>query len=548
MEILHQRRGIVRDDPIDTQPDHARPAAGLIHGPGHHNQPGFVRPPDCSFRHQLEPRRNAARFGSFADAHPVQCAVRHQCHQRNLRSQIVRGPQNRMVERAQEDPLRHSRPVHGIQNHLRVGMRCRRQRSAFFRLDIEDQVVPRASRQNPIEIRDAGRQFGKGPHHRIVRHGEHAIDGHDHIQFDGIRPALQRMFERRKRVLGMRGACAAMPHDAGPVLFRNRQRRVQQAGIQKVYDGFSMTRRTAIAALSATLSAAAQQENDPAKPKFGYSAPKRTTPMLCMFSGNMPKVHYAEIGDIAAQIGFEGIDLTVMIGGHVDPRITNVDLVRAFESIRGSNLEVPMITTAINTPADNTIYPVLYLTGHSQIQIFRLGLWKYAETGDIRQRLQQVRLDLAQIVSLGQRCGIAAAFPNRAGGFVGEAVWDTQSIIGEMDPRWIGYMFDPAEATAEGGLGGWETALRLTVPRLRAVSLQDFYWVKTGSEWSMQKCPLGQGMVDWDKFFSILAAAHFTGPMSVQIEYAPQNAIGASARDLEFARKHVEQAYSASHS
>jgi len=64
----------------------------------------------------------------------------------------------------------------------------------------------------------------------------------------------------------------------------------------------------------------------------------------------------------------------------------------------------------------------------------------------------------------------------------------------------------------------------------------------------MQKCPLGQGMVDWDKFFSILAAAHFTGPMSVQIEYAPQNAIGASARDLEFARKHVEQAYSASHS
>ena len=67
-----------------------------------------------------------------------------------------------------------------------------------------------------------------------------------------------------------------------------------------------------------------------------------------------------------------------------------------------------------------------------------------------------MRLDLAQIVSLGQRCGIAAAFPNRAGGFVGEAVWDTQSIIGEMDPRWIGYMFDPAEATAEGGLGGWE--------------------------------------------------------------------------------------------
>ena len=306
-----------------------------------------------------------------------------------------------------------------------------------------------------------------------------------------------------------------------------------------------MTRRTAIAALSATLRAAAQQEADPTKPKFGYSAPKRTAPMLCMYSGNIPKIHYAQIGDMAAQIGYEGVDLTVMIGGHVDPRITNVDLVRAFESVRGSNLEVPIITTAINTPADPTAYAVLYLTGHSQIPLFRLGLWKYAENGDIRQRLQQVRLDLAQILVLAQRCGIAAAFPNRAGGYVGEAVWDTQSIISEMDPRWIGYMFDPAEATAEGGLGGWETALRLAVPRLRAVSLQDFYWARTGDDWKMQKCPLGQGMVDWDKFFSILSAAHFTGPMSVQIEYAPQNVIGACAKDLEFARKHVEQAWSA---
>ena len=328
-----------------------------------------------------------------------------------------------------------------------------------------------------------------------------------------------------------------MSHDTGPVLSWN----------EKVYDGFSMTRRTAIGAFAASALPAQQPPQEPGapRPKFGSSAPKRTMPMLCLFSGNMAKIHYSQIGDIASQIGFEGIDLTVMIGGHVDPRITNVDLVRAFESIRGSGLEVPMITTAINTPSDPTIYPVLYLTGHSQVPLFRLGLWKYSDTGDIRQRLQQVRLDLAQIMVLAQRCGITAAFPNRAGEYVGEAVWDTQSIIGEMDPRWIGYMFDPAEATAEGGLGGWEAALRLALPRLRAVSLQDFYWEKSGGEWMMQKCALGAGMVDWDRFFSILAAAHFTGPISIQMEYGPQNVIGALGKDLEFARKHVQQAWTA---
>src|SRR5215469_2027601 len=307
-----------------------------------------------------------------------------------------------------------------------------------------------------------------------------------------------------------------------------------------------MTRRTVLAALAAVGLKAQQpdQEPDPAKPRFGYSAPKRDTPMLCMYSGDLAKLHYAQIGDVAAQIGFEGIDLTVMIGGHVDPRITNVDLVRAFESIRGSNLEVPMITTAINTPADGTIYPVLYLTGHSQIPLFRLGLWKYGQPQDIKQRLQQVRLDLAQILVIAQRCGITALFPNHAGGYVGEAVWDTQIVIGDMDPRWVGYLFDTAEATAEGGLGGWEAALKLAMPRLRAVSLQDFYWEKSGAEWKIQKCPLGQGMVDWDKFFGILAAARFTGPISIANEYAPQNVIGALGKDLEFARKHVERAWS----
>jgi sugar phosphate isomerase/epimerase len=294
---------------------------------------------------------------------------------------------------------------------------------------------------------------------------------------------------------------------------------------------------------------AQQQEPDSAAtPKFGYSAPRRTAPMLCMYSGNMAKIHYAQIGDIAAQIGYEGIDLTVMIGGHVDPRITNVDLVRAFESVRGSNLEVPMITTAIDNPNEPTIYPVLYLTGHSQIPLFRLGVWPYVQSGDIRVRLQQVKLDLAQILVLAQRCGIAAAFPNRAGENVGEAVWDTQEIIGSFDPRWIGYMFDPAEATIEGGLGGWEAALRMALPRLRGVALQDFYWTKDGGAWKVQKCPLGQGMVDWQKVFAMLAAAKFTGPMSIQIEYAPPNMVGALGKDLEFTRKHVQQAWSASKS
>jgi sugar phosphate isomerase/epimerase len=135
-------------------------------------------------------------------------------------------------------------------------------------------------------------------------------------------------------------------------------------------------------------------------------------------------------------------------------------------------------------------------------------------------------------------------FPNRTG-YVGEFVWDTQIMIGDMDPRGVGYIFDPAEATAASGPAGWEVALRLALPRIKAVTLQDFYWKKDGADWKMQKCPLGEGMVDWTKFFGALAAAHFTGPVSIHMEYTAQDAVGAMSKDLEFARKYVAQGWPA---
>jgi L-ribulose-5-phosphate 3-epimerase len=284
-----------------------------------------------------------------------------------------------------------------------------------------------------------------------------------------------------------------------------------------------------------------QNPPEPPAPRFGASAAKRTAPMLCVHSQNMIKVPYPQLGEIAAQLGFEGVDMTVYIGGHVDPRVTNVDLVRSFESTRGAGLEVPMITTNITSAADPTAFAVMYLTGHSQVPLFRMGYWPWIDGVPLPQRLLQVRQEITQLLGLAQRSGIVAMIPNRAGEFVGESVWDTESVIRGIDPRMVGYCFDPAEATAEGGLGAWAAALRLTLPRLKAVTLQDFYWKKDTDGWKMQRCPLGEGMVDWQRFFTILSEAKFTGPLSIKVEYKPQDVLGAMTRDLEFARGYVRK-------
>ncbi|MGA2712513.1 MAG: TIM barrel protein [Bryobacteraceae bacterium] len=314
-----------------------------------------------------------------------------------------------------------------------------------------------------------------------------------------------------------------------------------------------MTRRRAIATLGAgtVLARKAQPQAAAEKdggPKAGILQTPRATPMICGFSQNLAKVPYPALGMIAQQIGYEGVDLTVMEGGHVNPRITNVDLVRAIESVRGPGLEVPMITTTLTTINEPTAYAILAITGHTQVHLYRLGFWPYGlnripAASDIPRRLAQVRNDLAGLIAYGQRAEMVAMFPNRAGAYVGEALWDAQTIIGDMDPQWIGYYFDPSQATAEGGVAGWEIALRLALPRLKAVAVQDFTWVKAGNAWKMEMCPMGEGVVDWASFFGILAQARFTGPISIHMEYHPQDELMAMTKDLEFVRKQVQAAW-----
>ena len=272
-------------------------------------------------------------------------------------------------------------------------------------------------------------------------------------------------------------------------------------------------------------------------------APK-AAPTICLFSKHLPKVHYSELGGVLKDMGFAGCDLTVRPGGHVEPRLAAADLYRAVESIRAEGVEVPMITTALVTPNDPTARAVLGIAGRMKVPYFKLGYWPYRPADNIEARIAEVRRDVGGLISLGRAYGMAAGFHNHSGANVGEAVWDTRIIIEDLDPTSIGYYFDPCHATAEGGEAGWNIAMRMALPRIKMVALKDFYWAKANGKWTMQMCPIGEGMVNWTQVFALLASARFSGPISLHLEYEAADELGAIARDLAFVKKQVAAAYS----
>jgi sugar phosphate isomerase/epimerase len=278
--------------------------------------------------------------------------------------------------------------------------------------------------------------------------------------------------------------------------------------------------------------------------RAGNGPKARTTPSVCLYSQTVIKIPYDELGPVLRGMGVDGCDLTVMPGGHVPPENAGLDLMRAIEAVTGVGLDVPVITTAYTSLADPTLRSVAAIAGEMGIPLFRAGVWKYPPAGDIEARLAEVQRDIAGMASLARAVNVAVALRNVAGETVGASVWDTHMMIRGMDARTVGFAYDAGEAVAEGGGGGWETALRLALARIKMVVARDFVWGKdSGGMWKRTPCPLGEGMVEWGRLFEALARVRFTGPISLPVDYGPKDEISAIRRDVEFIRKHVAAAY-----
>ncbi|HLJ16586.1 MAG TPA: sugar phosphate isomerase/epimerase family protein [Bryobacteraceae bacterium] len=260
---------------------------------------------------------------------------------------------------------------------------------------------------------------------------------------------------------------------------------------------------------------------------------------ICFFSKHLPNLNYDELGKTLRDAGFDGVDLTVRPKGHVLPERAAQDLPRAVEVIRSHGLEVPMITTELTSASDPSARTILSTAARLKIPFFKLGYWPYGDSPE--ESVGRATAGARGLAELAKEFGITAGFHNHPRN-VGLCGWDGRAVLRDLDPQWIGCYYDASNATEEGAVKGWEVTLRLALPRLKMAAFKDFYWAKVRGKWKSVPCPLGQGMVDWDKVFPLLATIHFRGPISVHQEYQPPDRMAAAREDLEFVRKHLEAA------
>lgn len=286
-----------------------------------------------------------------------------------------------------------------------------------------------------------------------------------------------------------------------------------------------MTRRTfALTPVAAALAPAA--------------APAKTT--ICLFSKHLHWLPVGEAGAVAKARGYDGLDLTVRSGGHVEPERVAEDLPKAMEAARAGGAPVLMLTSSIRDTGSAHAEAVLKTMKSLGLRHYRWGGFRYDLSKPLPPQLQVFKRQVSELAAMNRQYGVCAMYHTHSGiGQVGASMWDLAQLLEGEDPEAVSVNYDIGHATVEGGFGGWIHSARLLAPRMRGVALKDFLWKKNArGEWRPGWCMAGEGMVDFVQFFAILKESGFAGPLQVHIEY-PLGGADTGQKQIKLPREQV---------
>ncbi|MEP7366827.1 MAG: TIM barrel protein [Acidobacteriota bacterium] len=275
-----------------------------------------------------------------------------------------------------------------------------------------------------------------------------------------------------------------------------------------------ITRRHALAGLAG--SAASLSSLSGAAP----SQTKTSLP-ICAFSKHFQWTDVQETAALCAELGYDGVDLTVRPGGHVLPERVADDLPKAVEILHKAGLSTPMVTAGIVDATTPHAEAVLKTLASLKITRYRWGGFRWNEKQAPEAQMKSYLEKTRGLDALNRAHGMCAMYHTHSGpGQFGNAFWDIYTIAKEFSPESISINFDIGHATVEGGYGAWMSTSRMLLPHTRGIAVKDFYWEKNAKGvWEPRWCGLGKGMVNLPKFFGYVKEAGFTGPIQLHMEY-----------------------------
>lgn len=255
---------------------------------------------------------------------------------------------------------------------------------------------------------------------------------------------------------------------------------------------------------------------------FSYSNfimdPKDDQLDVNIFSKHLQFLDYKTTGEMAAEMGFSGVDLTVRPNGHVLPEMVKTELPKAVKAIAASGVNCKMITTSIESVNNSLDVDILEAASKEHIKYYRTNWFKYKEDVSIQNSLLFYQDEIKKLGEVNKKLNLVGCYQNHAGTSVGASFWEIKKLLETVNQDYFGTQYDIRHAMVEGGYS-WENGLRLLHQHTKVIVLKDYKWGVVNGKWEAINVPIGEGMVDFDKYFKLLKHYKIKPPVSLHLEY-----------------------------
>lgn len=237
-----------------------------------------------------------------------------------------------------------------------------------------------------------------------------------------------------------------------------------------------------------------------------------------LFSKHLQFLDLKEASQVAAELGFAGLDVTVRPKGHILPENAESDLFTAIQDIKNAGSTCEMITTAISDVNGMYDAKIIKAAAKADVQFYRSNWFKYHEDMPMQKSINIYQQKVKKLSELNKQHNIIGCYQNHAGTKIGASFWEVKQLLETANLDYFGTQYDIRHATVDSGLS-WKNGLKLLNIHIKTIVLKDFKWGKVNGKWKAVNVPIGEGMVDFKSYFKLLKSYGLKPPVSLHLEY-----------------------------
>ncbi|QDT14291.1 sugar phosphate isomerase/epimerase family protein [Alienimonas californiensis] len=252
----------------------------------------------------------------------------------------------------------------------------------------------------------------------------------------------------------------------------------------------------------------------------GDAAPR---PPVGVFTKSFQDWPIPKVCQAFAELGLDGLDLTVRPSGHIEPENAAAKLPGAVAAAEAAGVQILQLTTGV-TDAGPDADRLFGAAAENGVPRLKLGYFRQGGA-PLNQRMDEVRKTLAQIARLAEKHGVTPCLHVHSGDYLPSHGTMLYALLKDLPPERIGAYVDTLHMHVEGGDAGWRQGLELLAPWIKLCAVKNYRQEPAGrgdlgmAQWKKTVVPVADGFSPIPAFVKELNERGFAGPFSLHSEY-----------------------------